>query len=367
METTLVDRIYESAFVPELWPKVLGDLAEIAGARTGFLYVSRDDIHAWTYSNPLGLNASAAIESGAVARSDRFRRIVSHRHSGFVVEDDIYTREELAADPFYRDMLYPRGLGWAAATTVHLPTGDNFVIGLERELARGPVEAERVERLDRIRPHLGRAALMSSRMRLEQAKTISDTLGAVGLAAAVLDSDGNALAVNTLIDAMPDVVQARAFGRLGFGDRAAHRLLTDAITRAEAGAEGGVRSFPVRGADGEPALIAHVIPVRLSARDIFSRSAAVLVLTPVALPTAAPVELVQSLFDLTPAEARVARNLAAGKTADDIAGDGGVSINTVRAQVRAVLEKTGCGRQADVVALLTAISSTTPRGVGARP
>ena len=73
---------------------------------------------------------------------------------------------------------------------------------------------------------------------------------------------------------------------------------------------------------------------------------------------APPVELVQSLFDLTPAEARVARSLAAGKSVDDIAADGGTSANTIRTQVRGVLEKTGCKRQVDIVALLTAISAT---------
>ncbi|MDP3074187.1 helix-turn-helix transcriptional regulator [Bradyrhizobium sp.] len=64
-----------------------------------------------------------------------------------------------------------------------------------------------------------------------------------------------------------------------------------------------------------------------------------------------------SLFDLTPAEARVARGLAAGKTVDDLAGDNGVSPNTVRVQVRGVLEKTGCRRQTEVVALLGGISA----------
>jgi len=84
----------------------------------------------------------------------------------------------------------------------------------------------------------------------------------------------------------------------------------------------------------------------------------VLVLTAVTLPQAPPVELVQSLFDLTPAEARVARNLASGKTVEDIAADGGTSANTVRTHVRGVLQKTGCNRQVDIVALLTTISAT---------
>src|SRR6516225_8559403 len=103
-------------------------------------------------------------------------------------------------------------------------------------------------------------------------------------------------------------------------------------------------------------MVAHVVPIRLSARDIFLRCAAVLAMTPVAAPQAPPVDLVQSLFDLTPAEARVARSLAAGKTVEDIAADGGISPNTIRTHVRGVLEKTGCNRQADVVALLTTIS-----------
>jgi DNA-binding CsgD family transcriptional regulator len=82
----------------------------------------------------------------------------------------------------------------------------------------------------------------------------------------------------------------------------------------------------------------------------------VFVLTPVAAADAPPVELVQALFDLTPAEARVARGLAGGKTVEDLATDGKVSANTVRVQVRGVLEKTGCHRQTDVVALLAGLS-----------
>jgi DNA-binding CsgD family transcriptional regulator len=40
-----------------------------------------------------------------------------------------------------------------------------------------------------------------------------------------------------------------------------------------------------------------------------------------------------------------------------IASARGVSQNTIRAHVRGVLEKTGCNRQTDVVALLTSISA----------
>jgi DNA-binding CsgD family transcriptional regulator len=102
-------------------------------------------------------------------------------------------------------------------------------------------------------------------------------------------------------------------------------------------------------------MVAHVIPVRLSARDIFLRCAAILTLTPVAPPMAPPIELIQCLFDLTPAEARVARSLASGETVEEIASARRLSVSTVRSHVRGVLEKTGCNRQAEIIAILTGI------------
>lgn len=118
-----------------------------------------------------------------------------------------------------------------------------------------------------------------------------------------------------------------------------------------------VRSFPVRDIHADSTMIPHIVPIRLSACDIFVRCAAMLVLMPVKAPNAPPVELVQALFDFTPAVARVARNIASGKSVDDIALEGKVSANTVRTQVRRVLEKTGCDRQTDVGALLSGIAT----------
>lgn len=131
----------------------------------------------------------------------------------------------------------------------------------------------------------------------------------------------------------------RSADRVTLKDRRADEILTEALARIALNDNGGVRSFPVRDSVTDALMVGHVVPIRYSERDIFARSTAVFVLMPVAAPTSPPVELVMSLFDLTPAEARVARGLAAGKTVDDLAGDNGVSPNTVRVQVRGVLEK----------------------------
>jgi len=243
------------------------------------------------------------------------------------------------------------------ATVIPIPTGENVILAMTRRTERGPVERAVVQKLDELRPHLARSALLSARLKLEPARIASETLAVIGLPALVLNEQGKVLAANHLIEAMTGYVHWRAQDRVSLKDRAADSLLRDAVAAIDV-AGGSVRSFPVRDAGAEAMMVAHVVPIRLSARDIFVRCAAVLVLTPVTLRQAPPVEMVQSLFDLTPAEARVARSLAAGKTVDDIATAGGKSPHTIRTHVRGVLEKTGCNRQAEVVALLTAISAT---------
>jgi DNA-binding CsgD family transcriptional regulator len=170
------------------------------------------------------------------------------------------------------------------------------------------------------------------------------------------------LAANRQIETLTSLVRWRAFDKVSMKDKRADQLLRDAVAAIDSESRPDVCSFPVRDAETEATMVAHVVPIRLSARDIFVRCFAVLVLTPMTRPQAPPVELVQSLFDLTPAEARVARSLASGRTPKDIATEGGVSPETVHTQLGRVLAKTGCKRQADVVALLTGIA--VPRTTG---
>ncbi|MCI0735273.1 MAG: helix-turn-helix transcriptional regulator, partial [Beijerinckiaceae bacterium] len=355
MDPQLIDRIYECSLVPELWPGVLDEMKQIAGGRGGTLWITKADIQFWSAAPASREAAAIFVKEGWFWRGQVVARLFAARHAGFLTDLDLFTRDELDQEPIYRDIWSKYGIGWSVATAIPIPTGENVTFVLTRQTERGPVEPVIVAQLNELRPHLARSALLSARLQLERARIASETLAAVGLPALVLDERGKVLAANALVEDLKDYVQWRAFDRISLKDRSANNLLHDAVATITL-AGGAVRSFPVRDTGAEAMMVAHVIPIRLSARDIFVRCAAALVLTPVTLPQAPPVELVQSLFDLTPAEARVARSLASGKTVDDIATDGGISPNTIRTHVRGVLEKTGCNRQADIVALLTAIS-----------
>lgn len=356
MEAELIDRIYECSFVPEQWPQVLRDASKISDSAGASLFVTNPEVTAWTASRNAQGIAGQFVADGWYWRGQLMSRVHASRHAGFLRDVDLMAPEALEEEPIYRDNWRKMGLGWGAATAFALPTGEALSIVMSRAVSQGPAEAETIQKLDVLRPHLARAAVMAARLHLERAQAATQTLAALGLAALVMDENGKALAANGLMEAAFDVVEWRAGDRAALRDLSADALLTDALARINLGDNSGVRSFPVRDAALRPTMVGHVVPIRFSARDIFARSAAVFVLMPIAAPAAPPVELVMSLFDLTPAEARVARGLAAGQTVDDLAGFGAVSPNTVRAQVRRVLEKTGCQRQVDVVALLGGLS-----------
>jgi DNA-binding CsgD family transcriptional regulator len=99
-------------------------------------------------------------------------------------------------------------------------------------------------------------------------------------------------------------------------------------------------------------MILHLLPVRGAANDIFSQATSLLVVTPVDRAVVPTAKVLQGLFDLTPAEARVARGIGEAQTVEALALSAGVSIETVRSQLKAVLSKTGLSRQQELINLL---------------
>ncbi|MBI3528384.1 MAG: helix-turn-helix transcriptional regulator [Betaproteobacteria bacterium] len=68
-----------------------------------------------------------------------------------------------------------------------------------------------------------------------------------------------------------------------------------------------------------------------------------------------PVDNLRALYGLTPAEAQLACALAMGKTIAECSADRGVSVNTTKTHLNALLGKTGLHRQVDLVRLLAAM------------
>jgi DNA-binding CsgD family transcriptional regulator len=128
--------------------------------------------------------------------------------------------------------------------------------------------------------------------------------------------------------------------------------LMEAISTSSRASAAFGRSIPIRGTPSEPALVAHVIPLRGAGIDVFAGALSILFITPV-VPNSSPgPEVLQALFDLTPAEARTAGLITAGKSIEQISMASGTAQNTIRTQLKSVFLKTGVQRQAELVSLL---------------
>ena len=362
MDTQLVDRIYESCFAPETWPDVLDEIGRIADTAGASLFVSRDNVLHWVASPEPRERAERFVKEGWLWRGQIIAKLFALRIPGFLIDVEFFTPEELDSEPIYREVWRPQGVGWGMGTAIPIPTGEKVTFILSRRMERGPFERASANRLDELRPHLARSVMISARLQLERARVAGEALAAIGVPALVFNETGKVLSANSLIEAMTAFVRWRAFDKVSLKDKGADRLLRDAIATIDSESRPEVRSFPVRDAEAEATMVAHVIPIRLSARDIFLRCFAVLALTPVTRPQSAA-----SRARAIPvrSDPRRSASRALSRFGQDRRGHrhGRRRFADHRAHPRAWrLAKTGCERQAEVVALLTGI--TRPRMTG---
>jgi len=353
----LLDLIYEAGAVPELWPDVLAALAQLLKAQGALVLTARgEEAVSWLASTPFKSVVDDYFACGLHLGNERTRRLMAAEHPGFVTDQDVFTPEEQDRDPIYREFWFRHGLGWGAATVIPVPSGDTLIIHAERRRVDGPIERELVDELDTLRPHLARAALFSARLGFERAKAVTAALQMVGLPAAVLRSRGTLYAANPLFEAlMPHLVRDHR-DRVRLTDASSDQLLADALARVSLAGLTSVHSIPVAASEGFAPHILHLLPVRGAARDVFAQATSVLIVTPVDRAAVPGAEVLQGLFDLTPAEAKLAAQIGKAKSPREAARALGITEGTARVTLKQVLSKTGLRRQAELVSLLSGMA-----------
>jgi DNA-binding CsgD family transcriptional regulator/PAS domain-containing protein len=143
-------------------------------------------------------------------------------------------------------------------------------------------------------------------------------------------------------------------------------MLRRLVRSATIGGPGG--SMRVRATDGSSlAVLISPVPHGLM-QDLAAASPAATVTEALALVlirsvgrrVAPPPTMLCELYGLTPAEAAVAVALAGGATAEDVASARGVSLMTVRVQIRAVLGKTGSTNLRELEHMMATLAAQVP-------
>ena len=188
-------------------------------------------------------------------------------------------------------------------------------------------------------------------------------LAMIGIPAAVVRANGRVIAANRSFEAASQLVAIRAHDRLRLKDAKGDALLTEvlnSIRRMRLGAQ--PYSVALRDGDGAALAIAHLVPLVRSSRDFLTPGDLVVLLAEPKTGIGPPASILEALFDLTPAEAKVAGGSGRGMSVDEVAASLSLSPATVRTQLKAVFAKTGVDRQARLVTLVTSFSTFSTSG-----
>lgn len=355
----LEESIYEAAVVPERWPSLLGDISHAVGAKGGVFFGVSTVATSGVASESLQGAMEAFVSGGWAQRNTRMEAGLKrglHLTPRFVTEDDYYPGE-VEREAIYHEFFFPHGLGHSAGTIAILPHEDMLCISFEQGHEQGPFAARNLERLNALRPHLMRASLVTTRLGMAQIHSAIAILTAIGLPAAAVAQSGAVIEANASFAQATAIWTTRGHNRVALLDRAADAMLHDSLKMLAI--TPGKRSIPIRTAPGgHIGAVIQVVPLRGLALDIFGNTAAILILSAPRNETI-DVSLLLSLFDLTPAEIDIAQCIAAGITVYEIARQRKRSVATVRNQLRGVLEKTGCSRQAELILLLKAFAANS--------
>jgi DNA-binding CsgD family transcriptional regulator len=147
-------------------------------------------------------------------------------------------------------------------------------------------------------------------------------------------------------------------GSVAAGAQALRRAITTSLEALRSGQGAGNSAALLPRLNGRPPYRVFVQPMAPATREKagfywgFEAGLLLLVDEPDRAASLARVNALASLYGLTPAEIRVAEGLSRGDNVTTIAADHGVSVATVRSQLKRILEKTETSRQAELVAMI---------------
>ncbi len=240
-------------------------------------------------------------------------KVVQHRPTGFFDETDMFAPGETDAIPMYKDFVLPRGFGWSTTAHMQIPIGDRVDFRFDRRFQDGPMGAEVRARLNRLRPHLARAAFLFTRLGMQQARSTVAALQDIDIPAAVLTNGGKLLACNAALEARLSQVSIRPGERLAFNDTVAQSTLSGELAKISAGLFDHLRGpIFIPATEEHPDSVAYLVPMRAAAQDLFGQETTILMIRP-AQPENRILDLVRLRFATDVREAqRITRLICSG-------------------------------------------------------
>ena len=263
----------------------------------------------------------------------------------------------LGREPFYAEYITYTDPRYFAACILDRGRGPETVFTLTRDPSQGHMERADVELFGRLMQHARLALQVSARLgdAKGEARSLTRILDLIGGGVALLDRSGGVLHANAALTGMAAEGDGIRLAKDGvrLASREARERLGAALGAALALGRGedlaAPKSFAVGRPSGAPPYVLTLRPVFGGEADEAPGAAAVLFVHDPRSGRATGTEGLRALFDLTPAEARLAEALMRGLSPVDHARDSGVSINTAYTHLRRLKDKAGAHRLPELI------------------
>lgn len=210
--------------------------------------------------------------------------------------------------------------------------------------------------LERIQPHIERAARIASSLSTIRIKPTVDALTALGLPTVILDCEGRPMVGNDLLQQLAPGIVRLDEGRLIVSDPKADQLLAR-VFRETSPEPATVRSIAMSSRQGQLPNVLHLIPISQEPTPLDRPARWVVVVTSARSLPVPRRSVLAAIFSLTPAEAKVAQLLAKSQTADEIAQNLQIGRETARTHIKSIMEKAGVRRHIDFVRIVSGLHS----------
>lgn len=362
----LVDAFQSAAIDSSGWYQALERLAQATGSRAGELicigaqgYVP---LNILTNVEPEMLQAFQDCDGGNPDVNPRVRAGMNAPVLKVLAEADFMTPEEHARHPHYDEFARPWDIPYICLST--LERSEDLLVGLAvcRSEREGHITSAQREIFSSIAPHVRAAARTQMMLEDQSAMIVAGAMEALSIPAFICDRDGMVRALSPAAEALVRTDRGLQLkqGSLRPDNAVEAQSLRSAIELAARGCDkpgpATQSTVVLRGtrADASP-LVLEVISLPRRQYQ-FNFSARVLVIVRGSQESGErKATILRSAYALTSAETDIAMQLAAGRAAEVIAGSRGVSIGTVRAQIKALMAKIGVSRQIELVARLNSL------------
>jgi len=357
-----LEACYDAILAPERWGAALDGLAHALGA-AGCLFHPHSPT---TLRFPL---SAGLAELGEMWSRDEVNEIEVHSKRAprlvcggrsVIIEDDISTPEERSRSAYYQEVLRPCGLTWWASLCFEVES-QYWCLPMFRAERHGPFTVREATNLAAVAPHLRRIVGLAERLAAADVGGGVSALERLGTAAMLLDWRGLVERLNRQAEALLGTDLRCIRHRLSVADPASDRRLRNLIAGAldfRTAGNGHTLDPVMIERDGAPWLVIEAMPISAFGTELFGAFGTILIITDLSRPIVPRERVLRLAFGLTPAEARLAAEIAGGDGVDAAAMTLGIARETARSQLKAVFSKTNTASQAQLIALIARIGGT---------